>query len=140
MLLASWLVAGCLVAGTLVATRFVLRAAATQAEMESTVVRTAAARRERARFVGTRSAIAETAENAAEAVQLSALTVQVGHEAVVSIPFGVFEAIPATRAGTKRMRAVHDDASGGVYRAINVVSGAVGNVVSRRLKGSTPAE
>jgi hypothetical protein len=139
-LLASWLVTGCLVAGTFCAARFVLRAAATQAELESTVVRTAAARRERARFVGTRSAIAETAENVAEAVQLSALTVQVGHDAVVAVPFGVFEAIPATRAGTKRLRTVHDDASGGVYRAINVVSGAVGNVVSRRLKGSKPTE
>lgn len=138
MLLASWLLAGCLVLGTVVVARLALSVAAGERELESSIVRTSAARRERARFVSTRTAIAETAENAAEAVQLSALTVQVGHEAVAAIPFGVLEAIPATRAGTKRVRAVHDDASGGVYRAINVFSGAVGRVVSRRMKGSGP--
>lgn len=138
MLLASWLVGGLLVAATVVALRLAQRAGAVQRELESTIVRTSAARRERLRFASTRHAIAGTAENAAEAVQLSAATVQAGHEVIAAVPFGLLEAIPATRAGTKRVRSVHDDASGGVYRAINVASSAVGNVVSRRLKGTEP--
>ncbi len=138
MLLASGLAAAVLVVATVFVARAALRADGAQRELESTIVRTSAARRERARFATTREAIAGTAESAAEAVQFSAATVQVGHEVIASIPFGVLEAIPATRAGTKRVRSVHDETAGGVYRAINVISGAVGNVVSRKMKGTEP--
>lgn len=141
MLLASAVGAAAVVTATVLLVPWVLRAAAAQGELESMIVRTSAARRERARFASTREAIAETAENAAEAVQLGAATVQVGHEVIAALPFGVLEAIPATRSGTKRVRSVHDDTADGVYRAISVISGAVGNVVSRRMKGSAkPAE
>src|SRR5687767_8532938 len=114
MLLASTVAALVLIAATVVLGRLALGSAVAQGELESSLVRTSAARRERARFASTRQAIAGTAENAVEAVQLSAATVQVGHEVIAAIPFGVFEAIPATRAGTKRVRSVHDDTAGGV--------------------------
>lgn len=138
MLLASTIGASVLIGATVVLGRLALASAGAQSELESSMLRTSAARRERARFAGTREAIAGTAENAVDAFQLSAATIQVGHEAIAAIPFGVFEAIPATRTGTKRVRSVHDETAGGVYRAINVVSGAVGTVVSRRMKGDEP--
>ena len=138
MLFASAIAAGAVVAATLLVARQAHRAVVGQRELESTVRRTSAARRERARFASSRAAIAGTAEDAAEAIQLGALTVQVGHEAIVSIPFGMFEAIPATRAGTKRVRSVHDGTTGGLYRAISVISAAAGSVVSRRMKGTGP--
>lgn len=111
-------------------------------ELESTILRTAAARSERRQFGDTRSAIANAAEGAAEAVQTTSATLQLSHELLAAIPFGVFEAIPATRTGTKRVRQVHDETADGVYRAISVVSGAVGDVVSARLKGrpKTPSD
>lgn len=136
MLLASLAAALLLVAATVVVGRLGLRAGADIRELESGIVRTSAARTERRRFAAGRTAIADAAENAAEAIQLGTATVQVGHGAIAAIPFGVLEAIPATRSGTRRVRAVHDETSEGVYRAISVVSGAVGNIVSRRMKGA----
>lgn len=139
MWLASAAAAGLLLVASWFVAQTVARRGAELRELESTIVRTAAARSERRRFVTTRTAIADAAENAAEAVQLGAATVRVGHGAIAAIPFGVLEAIPAARVGTKRVRAVHDETAGGVYRAISVVSGAVGTIVSRRMKGAPPA-
>lgn len=64
---------------------------------------------------------------AASAVaEVGVSSVQSVHQAIASIPFNILEAIPATRAGAKAVRGVHDAISGGIYSTIKAANQALG--------------
>jgi hypothetical protein len=74
------------------------------------------------RVARARRQLAETAAAAATAVNAGNFTVQTAHQLIAAIPFGILEAIPATRDTTRIVRATHDAIAGLVYGAIGAAS------------------
>jgi threonine/homoserine efflux transporter RhtA len=68
------------------------------------------------------------------AVSGSTLTVRAIHKGIAAIPFGVLEAIPATRDTTRIVRASHDLISDAVYGTIDAVNRGVGAGLRAGLK------
>lgn len=58
------------------------------------------------------------------------------HHGIASIPFGILEAIPPTRAATRVVRVTHNLIADGVYGAITVVTRGVGKLL--RQSGGLP--
>jgi hypothetical protein len=74
------------------------------------------------RVLKARRQLADTAATAAAVVNAGNLTVQTAHQLIAAIPFGILEAIPATRDTTRIVRATHDAIAGLVYGAIGAAS------------------
>lgn len=74
------------------------------------------------RALRARKQLADTAAAAATAVNAGNFTVQTAHQLIAAIPFGILEAIPATRDTTRIVRATHDAIAGLVYGAIGAAS------------------
>jgi hypothetical protein len=91
--------------------------------------------RDRAIYFQSRSNIADAAYVTAVGVQRVAAVTRFGHKAIAAIPFGILRAIPATRAGSKRVQRTHDDISSAVYDAITVASGRSGDAVTKKMTG-----
>ncbi|HSV40678.1 MAG TPA: hypothetical protein VLI04_18085 [Nocardioidaceae bacterium] len=87
------------------------------------------------RFLASRTAIADATSGTADAVRLGSSVTQAGHQAIAEIPFGILDAIPGTREGSKRVREVHDGISGAVYGGIAAATGGFGRLSRRRLTG-----
>lgn len=68
------------------------------------------------------------------AVSGGTLTVRAIHKGIAAIPFGVLEAIPATRDTTRIVRASHDLISDAVYGTIDAVNRGVGAGLRAGLK------
>ena len=90
---------------------------------------------ERRRFLASRTAIADATSGTADAVKLGSSITQAGHQAIAEIPFGILDAIPGTREGSKRVREVHDGIAGAVYGSIAAATGGFGRLSRRRLTG-----
>lgn len=90
---------------------------------------------ERRRLIAARTAIAAATSTTAGAVQLGTELTQAGHQAVAGIPFGIFDAIPGTREGSRRVRGVHDDIAGAVYGGISAATEGLSRLSRRRLTG-----
>lgn len=90
---------------------------------------------ERAGFFSTRSAMSHTAQTTAQAVQLASAVTRFSHRAIASIPFGVLNAIPATRPASRRVQMIHNDVADAVYAAIDSASGGAAEAASKRLLG-----
>lgn len=74
-----------------------------------------------------------------DAVEDTTRTVQEIHRGIASIPFGVLEAIPATRDTTRIVREVHDLTSDSVYGTIRGINRLIGAGLRRGLHtGDTP--
>ncbi|HKY89710.1 MAG TPA: hypothetical protein VJM11_01670 [Nevskiaceae bacterium] len=64
-------------------------------------------------------------------------TVRTVHHGIASIPFGIFEAIPATRDTTRVVRKTHDLISDTVYGTIGAVNKGIGSLLRA---GLTPPD
>ncbi|MEK6806023.1 MAG: hypothetical protein AABY95_05185 [Pseudomonadota bacterium] len=62
-------------------------------------------------------------------VEGSTRLVQGVHQGIAAIPFGLLEAIPATRDTAKAVRKTHDFIADGVYDAVSVTNKIVGRVL-----------
>ncbi|HET7689357.1 MAG TPA: hypothetical protein VFK41_03195 [Nocardioidaceae bacterium] len=90
---------------------------------------------ERHRLIAARRVIAEATSTTAGAVQLGTELTQAGHQAVAGVPFGIFEALPATREGSRKVRGVHDDIASAVYGGISAATEGFARLSRRRLTG-----
>ena len=90
---------------------------------------------ERRRFLASRTAIADATTGTTGAVRLGTSLTQAGHQAIVELPFGIFDAIPRTREGSRKAREVHDNITGAVYGGISAASEGIGRLSRRMLTG-----
>ncbi len=119
-------VIGALTAGAAVAAYSILRrVAASDALIQRSSVQLAELRRvlDRAQRLAAASAVAEGS------VEGSTRLVQSAHRGIAAIPFGLLEAIPATRNTVKAVRKTHDFIADGVYEAISGTNKIVGRVL-----------
>jgi len=105
-----------------------LRVAVQRARVEHT---------ERARFIGSREAVAEGSDLASAVVTVPTAVVRFSHEAIAAIPFTVLENIPATAETSKVVREIHDEISHVVYDVIEGTTRGIAGMIRRGL--STPA-
>lgn len=73
------------------------------------------------------------------AVSLGTGVVRGMHRGIAAIPFGILEAIPATRDTTRLVRKTHDRIADAVYGSIGAVNRGVGAKLREGLR-SAPAE
>lgn len=73
-------------------------------------------------------------------VSIGANAVRGIHHGIASVPFGILEAIPATRETTQLVRAIHDQTASTVYGAIGLVNRALGHGLRRGLGVEAPPE
>lgn len=90
---------------------------------------------ERRAYLDARTRIADGVQVGTEAVAFGSAIARVGHQAAARIPFGLFRAIPATRARAERIQAAHDEKAAQMYDAIDSVSARIAEGVRRRLTG-----
>lgn len=83
-----------------------------------------------ARALGTLAQVQRLAEGG---VALGTDTVREIHKGIASIPFGILEAIPATRDTTRIVRALHDQTSDVVYGSIGLINRVLGRGLRRGL-------
>ncbi len=91
---------------------------------------------ERRVYLESRTRIADGVQAGTEAVAFGSAVARVGHRAAARIPFGLFRAIPATRARAERIQAAHDEKAAQMYDAIDSVSARIAEGVRRRLTGA----
>ncbi|HEY0913966.1 MAG TPA: hypothetical protein VGE22_03755 [Solimonas sp.] len=89
------------------------------------------------RALGTLAQVQKLAEGG---VSIGTDTVRGIHHGIASIPFGILEAIPATRDTTRVVRAIHDQTADTVYGAINLVNRVLGKGLRRGMGVDTPKE
>jgi hypothetical protein len=136
MLLASAVVLVLLCAGLLVvAARWFRAADLALLDGERAVRRQRAWDTERRVYLDARTRIADGVQVGTEAVAFGSAIARVGHHAAARIPFGLFRAIPATRARAERIQAAHDEKAAQMYNAIDSVSARIAEGVRRRLTG-----
>lgn len=63
--------------------------------------------------------------------------VQAVHKGIAAIPFGILEAIPATRDTTRVVRVTHDAIAGTVYGAIGAVNKGIGSLLRAGINSET---
>lgn len=90
---------------------------------------------ERRRLIAALTVIADATSTTADAVQLGAELTRASHQAVAGIPFGIFDAFPGTREGSRRLRGVHDEIAGAVYGRISAATDGLARLSRRRLTG-----
>lgn len=90
---------------------------------------------ERRVYLDSRTRIADGVQVGTEAVAFGSALARVGHTAAARIPFGLFRAIPVTRARAERLQAAHDEKAAQMYDAIDSVSARIAEGVRRRLTG-----
>lgn len=69
-----------------------------------------------------------------------AMTVRAVHRGIAAIPFGILEAIPATRDAARVVRASHDLISDAVYGGIGALNRGVGHGLRAGLKAGVPQQ
>lgn len=121
-----------LVAGLLLASQL----ARTLDRLAPALARAEAIGLEQARRLAAIDALEDTQRLAESAVDTGTSIVREVHQGIASIPFGILEALPGTRAPAKAVRSVHDAISDGVYDALSGLNRAVGRELRRGLKRS----
>lgn len=84
--------------------------------------------------------LAQVQKLAETGVDLGTGTVRSIHHGIAAIPFGILEAIPATRDTTRIVRAIHDQTADTVYGAIGLVNRVLGKGLRRGLGKEEPTE
>ena len=78
-------------------------------------------------------------QDAAEkTVDLGATGVRAVHQGIASIPFGILEAIPATRDSARIVRLAHDQISNAVYGGISGANRLIGSALRQGLREAAP--
>lgn len=88
------------------------------------------------RFLAERNRLLAGQTLAGASVEGVTTVVQTAHRGIAAIPFGILEAIPATRDASRVVRATHDAISGVVYGSIKGVNRGIGLVGQALLKAS----
>jgi hypothetical protein len=76
----------------------------------------------------------EAQEKLEDTIDIATNTVRTIHKGIAAIPFGILEAIPATRHTTKVVRGTHDLISDVVYSSISIVNKTTGKVIRKGLR------
>ena len=127
------------VLGSAALTRAVYRQQLTLDHSQQRLHRVACGLDERRRYQRLRANLLGAHEIAEVTVDGAARVVQTIHQGIASIPFGILEAIPATRAGARAVRVTHDAIAGTVYGAITGVNKGLGDISRSLLSGKRPA-
>lgn len=76
------------------------------------------------------------AVTATDVVHVGVSGVKTAHQTIADIPFTILENIPATRAGSKAVRGVHDAIAGGIYGALSAVNKGVGQHLQKKAEAA----
>jgi hypothetical protein len=78
-------------------------------------------------------------QDAAEkTVHLGTSGVRAVHQGIASIPFGILDAIPATRDSARIVRLAHDQISNAVYGGISGANRLIGSALRQGLRDAKP--
>lgn len=102
------------------------------------LVRTEAWRAEARRIRAWRQPVADATEAVNDVVQIGASIARVGHGALASVSFGVFNRIPRTRARSQQLQEAHDTLSQSLYRAIETAGEGFTETTRKNLLGDDP--
>lgn len=80
-----------------------------------------------------RERLAEWQEISEQTYDEGTATVRAIHHAVAAIPFGVLEAIPATRDTASLVKGVHDLTAEGIYGGLSVANRLLGKQLRKKL-------
>jgi hypothetical protein len=105
-----------------------------QEEQRRHMQRLAAAMLEQARAEAQRQTLREIQQAAELGVDVGTNTVRAIHMGIAAIPFGILDAIPVTRHGSRLVRTVHDQISGVVYDSIAGGNRLLGSALRLGLK------
>ncbi|BBH15974.1 hypothetical protein Back2_02610 [Nocardioides baekrokdamisoli] len=102
------------------------------------LVRTEAWRAEARRIRAWRQPVADATDAVNDVVQIGASLARVGHGALASVSFGVFNRIPRTRARSQQLQEAHDTLSQSLYRAIETAGEGFTETTRKSLLGEDP--
>lgn len=100
--------------------------------------RVAITQAETLRYIRGREQLSELQEAVEVSVEGVTASVRTVHRGIASIPFGILEAIPATRDTTKAVRAIHDVTSDVVYGSISFGNRLAGRGLRKGLEMKKP--
>lgn len=103
------------------------------------LVRTEAWRAEARRIRAWRAPVADATDAVNDVVQIGASLARVGHGALASVSFGVFNRIPRTRTRSQQLQEAHDTLSQSLYRAIETAGEGFTEATRKSLLGEDPA-
>lgn len=106
------------------------------AALEESLRHAEAAGQEQAARIAALETLRDSQQLAEHAIATGTALVREVHKGIADIPFGVLEAIPATRTSARTLRGLHDAISEGVYGALSGLNKAVG----RELRNSVPLD
>lgn len=107
-------------------------------DLRGDIVRQRVDREERARFLRSREAVADSGDLATAVVNVPTAITRFGHDAIAAIPFTVLENIPATAETSKVVRELHDEISHAVYDVISGTTKGIAGFIRRGL--TAPAQ
>ena len=104
------------------------------------LVRTEAWRAEARRIRAWRAPVADATDAVNDVVQIGASIARVGHGALASVSFGVFNRIPRTRARSQELQERHKEFSANLYSAIETAGDGFTEATRKNLLGEEPVE
>ncbi len=78
------------------------------------------------------AATVKAALTASEVMDAGVSSIKTAHHSISDIPFNILDNIPATRAGSKAVRGVHNAIAGGIYDALSAVNRGVGERLQKK--------
>ena len=102
------------------------------------LVRIEAWRAEARRIRAWRAPVADATDAVNDVVQIGASLARVGHGALASVSFGVFNRIPRTRERSQQLQEAHDTLSQSLYRAIETAGEGFTEATRKSLLGEDP--
>ncbi len=113
-LAAVWLTAGA------VSVALTMRLLAQHARLRDDHARVIALASELAHVRSSQARLDAIQDQLADSIDASSQAVRSTHRAISDIPFAILEQIPATRAGARQVRRVHDLATDGIYAGLSL--------------------
>jgi hypothetical protein len=126
--------------GTLVLAAYTLWVAARLHGVRAHLFRTEVLHSEAVRLQRAERQLADAQRLTETVVAGGTQTVRAIHQGIAAIPFGILEAIPATRDTTRLVRATHDAIAGAVYGGIGAVNRGIGAGLRAGLRAGLPVE
>lgn len=102
------------------------------------LVRTEAWRAEARRIRAWRAPVADATDALNDVVQVGASIARVGHGALASVSFGIFNRIPRTRDRSREMQERHREFSQNLYAAIEAKGDGITEATRKNLLGDDP--
>lgn len=118
-----------LIAATLAGGVMLVRVGPARREVAMALIRAETRQAEVQRLARAEAQLEQVQRFAEAAVSGGTKTVRTVHRGIASIPFGILEAIPATRDTTRVVRQTHDLISDTVYGTIGAVNKGIGSLL-----------